>query len=361
MSFDIYSKDGADDVFVRTVNSTGPDEAGNVVVSGGGAVDSVNGQTGEVVLDSGDIGAAPAPTGTPDGTKFYRDDGTWATPAGGGGGSVVVVVGDTTTPITDPNTARPTADWVLWYADGVHPVNALDIDLIIRVDEDVFDGGIAGSLEIVGGALQLAGDEVTPGANEVYGTNGAGVKGWKADPAGADPRRHPIPPSAGQYLSLPVARGTEAGADGNCRLCPVYFPQEQTITAIGIDVTTAAASSVVRLGLYADNNGVPDALILDAGTVDSSTTGAKAIAISQTVGPGMVWFAVATQGGGPTLRSYTALPNFTQRGGTLAQALGTAPRLGEFKSGVTGALPSPFAGSGLTLPGTWAVAWTVAS
>lgn len=30
-------------------------------------------------------GKAAAPTGTPDGTKFYRDDGVWATPAGGGG------------------------------------------------------------------------------------------------------------------------------------------------------------------------------------------------------------------------------------------------------------------------------------
>lgn len=27
-------------------------------------------------------------TGTPDGTKFLRDDGVWATPAGGGGGGL---------------------------------------------------------------------------------------------------------------------------------------------------------------------------------------------------------------------------------------------------------------------------------
>ena len=31
---------------------------------------------------------APIPTGTPDGTKFYKDDGTWAVPAGGGTGDV---------------------------------------------------------------------------------------------------------------------------------------------------------------------------------------------------------------------------------------------------------------------------------
>jgi hypothetical protein len=32
--------------------------------------------------------------------------------------------------------------------------------------------------------LQLSGDAASPGNNQVYGTNGSGVKGWKADPAG---------------------------------------------------------------------------------------------------------------------------------------------------------------------------------
>jgi hypothetical protein len=31
--------------------------------------------------------------------------------------------------------------------------------------------------------LQLVSDAANPGANQVYGTNGAGAKGWKADPA----------------------------------------------------------------------------------------------------------------------------------------------------------------------------------
>lgn len=31
---------------------------------------------------------AALPTGTPDGTKYYRDDGTWATPPGSGGSTV---------------------------------------------------------------------------------------------------------------------------------------------------------------------------------------------------------------------------------------------------------------------------------
>jgi hypothetical protein len=33
--------------------------------------------------------------------------------------------------------------------------------------------------------LKLDGDSATPGNNKVYGTDGSGVKGWKADPAGS--------------------------------------------------------------------------------------------------------------------------------------------------------------------------------
>lgn len=47
------------------------------------------------------------------------------------------------------------------------------------------------SIEIDAGDLHLVGDDAAPGANQVYGTDGAGAKGWKADPAGGSGLTHP--------------------------------------------------------------------------------------------------------------------------------------------------------------------------
>ena len=92
---------------------------GGSFAGGGGAVDSVNGQTGVVVLDAADVGAASTAhaathtdggtdeisiagaqittgtvgtarlgSGTADATVFLRGDQTWAVPAGGGGNTI---------------------------------------------------------------------------------------------------------------------------------------------------------------------------------------------------------------------------------------------------------------------------------
>ncbi|ACZ29553.1 hypothetical protein Xcel_0514 [Xylanimonas cellulosilytica DSM 15894] len=76
----------------------------------GGAVDAVNGHTGYVVLDADDVGARPAgvaipvadiaATGTPSGSTYLRGDGTWSTPAGGGGSGAVDSVNGQTGDVT---------------------------------------------------------------------------------------------------------------------------------------------------------------------------------------------------------------------------------------------------------------------
>ena len=90
------------------------------------------------------------------------------------------------------------------------------------------------------------------------------------------------------------------GAVTNNRLRGCYFPvtTDVTIDRIGISVNTAgAAGSVIRLGIYRDDGAIgPDALVLDAGTLDSTTTGRKEIVISQALTPDNYWLMLAGQG-----------------------------------------------------------------
>jgi hypothetical protein len=65
------------------------------------------------------------------------------------------------------------------------------------VDDNAGGGGYEpkNSIEVDTGELQLVGDELAPGNNKVYGTDGTGAKGWKDDPAGGStaPEYYPIP------------------------------------------------------------------------------------------------------------------------------------------------------------------------
>jgi hypothetical protein len=79
-------------------------------------------------------------------------------------------------------------------------------------------------------------------------------------------------------------------------LTPLMVPAAVTVDRIGVQVTAAAATTNVRLGIYGDFSAAGSAaLLLDAGTVDSSTTGGKELTISQALsaggqfGLGLVW------------------------------------------------------------------------
>lgn len=61
--------------------------------------------------------------------------------------------------------------------------------LISKAEYDTFNGKqdaltTTKSVKILSNNVELDGDNASPGANQVYGTNGSGVKVWKADPTG---------------------------------------------------------------------------------------------------------------------------------------------------------------------------------
>lgn len=87
---------------------------------------------------------------------------------------------------------------------------------------------------------------------------------------------------------------------------PTEVGERVVLTSLGVEVTTAVASSVIRLGLYADDHGYPGALIIEAGTIDGSSTGGKDASISLTLEPGVYWTALQAEGGGPSIRTGTS-------------------------------------------------------
>lgn len=83
-------------------------------------------------------------------------------------------------------------------------------------------------------------------------------------------------------------------------------PTGFTANSIGVSITTAAASSAIRLMIYNSNAAgtFPDTLLLNASTVDSSTTGDKEInTISQALSANTLYWLVAVSNGAPTIRA----------------------------------------------------------
>jgi len=78
---------------------------------------------------------------------------------------------------------------------------------------------------------------------------------------------------------------------------PLYVNSTTAFDRIGCTPISAGTASV-RLGIYSDTNGAPDALVVDAGTVTvNSTLTAFLITINQTLIPGWYWLAFNMQSG----------------------------------------------------------------
>lgn len=87
---------------------------------------------------------------------------------------------------------------------------------------------------------------------------------------------------------------------------PIKIPNTGDVTAdrISIDVTSAAGGgSLARLGIYQNSNGVPGALLLDAGTVAVDGTGAQEASISQVLSADKWYWLALVSDSTPTLRS----------------------------------------------------------
>jgi hypothetical protein len=143
--------------------------------------------------------------------------------------------------------------------------------------------------------------------------------------------------SSGAYTTLALVANTLYGV-------PFEVPKNLTYATINIAVTTLAAASSIRLGIYSDTNGAPDALVVDAGTVSSATTGGKSITINQALTAGWYWLALVSNGT-PTVRAINVgSSSYTMLGFTSATDTTTH---GAWSVAFTYAsLPNPFTGGG---------------
>ena len=121
---------------------------------------------------------------------------------------------------------------------------------------------------------------------------------------------------------------------------PIYIPERTTFDKIGCEVTTAVASSNIRLGIRKAAAGVASDLVLDAGQVDSSSTGAKEATISQELEAGVYFLTAAAQDGAsaPSI-NWISTDGFSgifgiDTSNTVASCM--------YATGSTGALPSSY-------------------
>lgn len=132
--------------------------------------------------------------------------------------------------------------------------------------------------------------------------------------------------------------------------CPVFIPNACTLDRLAVAISAAgAAGSISRLGLYADSNGLPGALLVDTGSfaTDVTTLGTRTISYA-VPGPGLYWTAflssTATTPSIPRGRSGQMLL------GEPAPSVNPLSWLGVQRSGMSAgsALPNPFGITGIS-------------
>lgn len=157
----------------------------------------------------------------------------------------------------------------------------------------------------------------------------------------------------GNWWAAPATRSTGAQNANALTLHQVYIPRETRLGGIAAEVTTGTASAVVRLGIYADDEGLPSSLVVDAGTIDGNSATVQSLTIGVTLPKGLYWLGAAVQVAGPvtmrTIGSVITGAGSNTVGSVLAAS--PTPRNGIQALGVNGALPADISALTFTAQG----------
>lgn len=104
-------------------------------------------------------------------------------------------------------------------------------------------------------------------------------------------------PPAGQYIIASVnslALATTGGAADRIDLFPFIPAKTFSVDTLALEVTTLQAGGLFKIGVYADNNGVPGSLIVGTGDLSGASNGVRTAAITSTqlVAGTVYWLAV---------------------------------------------------------------------
>jgi hypothetical protein len=143
--------------------------------------------------------------------------------------------------------------------------------------------------------------------------------------------RYPAPSPSTSALTLNVLY-----------LTPVYAVGNFDRLACEVVTTPASAGGVARLGLYnAGLDGRPTTLVVDAGTVDITTTGIKEAVVSLSLNS-IYYVGVVMQVAAATMRSSGLTTGLRF---PITSAVSAVAGNGFTQASVSGALPSSFSGS----------------
>ncbi len=113
------------------------------------------------------------------------------------------------------------------------------------------------------------------------------------------------------YVTFPhPSRTTATPIVGDQRMVPFLVARSCTADRLGVEVTTNAANSTARLGIYQEKAGgsVPGTVLVDTGALDTHTAnGFVEQTCSQALVPGVIyWFAYKAETAAPAVRATAA-------------------------------------------------------
>lgn len=296
----------------------------------GVTVFSVNGETGNVILDAADVGADPAGSAAAAQAASQPLDADLTQIAG-------------LTPSNDDVLQRKAGAWTNRSVAQYKTDLAYTAAEVGAIPLSIIDA--KGDL-IVGSAADTA-VRLPPGTDghvlTLDSAQAAGVK-WAAA-AGGSGFAPVVKPRAGQYVqagAIDVIRSSKAATLNAMYLRPFVLTDAATLVAMAFELTNSTVGAVARLGIYAsDSDLLPDARIVDFGQFTADTSGLRAVTgLSQALSANtLYWAAICAQVAAPNMRhsagfnpwvASTALPTGTGAGWNSAYV----------ETGVSGALPA---------------------